>query len=285
MYPGLCQDHKQLPDRPMANASRGINDAEKKLGVARLIYPEEMIHPKVDEHAMMAHIAQYRDAKPRKDDAAMTRAWGPGLKESVASRPTPFYVKTPADCKGKLQVRVEGPRSDAPVNITPLGDGNYTVVYQPDEPGHYKVHVTVDGKHIPGSIFNVYVYEGHVRLYFGNMTQAPERAVKQLEAGVANGQLPAFEQWSPIDGLDEGKRQEILRGKPGKLRSVLIVIDDDDSMNHFAGPMIDPLVQFSKQMRGSAGAGGGARGGGGDGGGGGEGAPARSAPKAPVKKH
>ncbi len=63
-------------------------------------------------------------------------------------------MEVPRDIKGKLAVKVEGPHSEAKVDISEK-DGVYSVSYMPTEPGHYRVHVTLDGLHIPGSIFEV----------------------------------------------------------------------------------------------------------------------------------
>ena len=62
----------------------------------------------------------------------------------------PFTVETPG--RGKLEVKVKGPRSTAQVNVKQSGNGVYQVSYCPTEPGDYEVHVTLDGKHIPGSL-------------------------------------------------------------------------------------------------------------------------------------
>jgi len=58
----LVQNHRSLdPNDKLNNATLGIDTAEAKMGVDKLIFPNEMIHPKVDKLAMMTYIAQYRN--------------------------------------------------------------------------------------------------------------------------------------------------------------------------------------------------------------------------------
>ncbi len=89
------------------------------------------------------------------NDASKCRAYGPGLVEGIMNQPAQFVVETPRSGKGKLEVKVEGPSSKAVVKVNDHGDGNYDVEYKPIEPGNYKVHVTLDGVHIPGNICTV----------------------------------------------------------------------------------------------------------------------------------
>ncbi len=53
-----------------------------------------------------------------------------------------MQVETPAGCPGKLEIKVEGPANKAEVKVTKKDD-KYEVVYQPQEPGEWKVHVTL----------------------------------------------------------------------------------------------------------------------------------------------
>ena len=54
-----------------------------------------------------------------------------------------------------MEVKIEGPSQDIGVQVTPKDNGEYRVTYNPTVAGAYKVHITVGGEHIPGSIFNV----------------------------------------------------------------------------------------------------------------------------------
>jgi len=57
------------------NATKGIDTGYQQMGIPEVILPEEMIHPKVDEHAMMTYISYYRDYEgKRADDASKCRA-------------------------------------------------------------------------------------------------------------------------------------------------------------------------------------------------------------------
>ena len=133
-----------------------------------IIDGSDMANPKVDEQSVMTYISYFREIDPSKKiagaDAANSRAYGPGLIESVQGQDAPFTVETPANTKDALVVEVFGPDGQQlkgqAVVVTPAkGDGKHEVVYKPPKPGVYKVHVKLGGVHIPGSIFTVVARE------------------------------------------------------------------------------------------------------------------------------
>merc|ERR1711991_1109703 len=110
----------------------------------------------------MTYISYFPAAEPqqRTNDAHLYSAIGDGLVEGIVNEESMFQIFGPGT--GELKVVVEGPEDEAPVNIaqTPTDDGViYDVSYTPTTPGEYKVHVTVDDVHIPGSTFLVIVLE------------------------------------------------------------------------------------------------------------------------------
>jgi filamin len=81
------------------NATRGIDLAFNNLGCPKLILPEEMVHPKVDELAMMTYISYLRDislnSAPKTDWAGKCRAYGHGLVEGIVNETSEFTVELP----------------------------------------------------------------------------------------------------------------------------------------------------------------------------------------------
>ena len=156
--------------------------AYNNLGIPKVMTAEDLANPRTDEHSVMTYISYFRNAQPKKQSLAeQTRAWGKGLVEGYVGEPAEFHVDSPG---GKLEVRVEGPSSNATVNITPKGNGQYDVAYHPTEPGNYKVHVTIDGQHIPGSTFHVTVTEyeslggeGKIRVFYST-TSSTEKVTR-----------------------------------------------------------------------------------------------------------
>jgi hypothetical protein len=61
LRPGYCPGHRSmLPTNALQNATTGINTAEDRMGVAKLVYPEEMYgyshYPFLEAlHALMSH--------------------------------------------------------------------------------------------------------------------------------------------------------------------------------------------------------------------------------------
>jgi len=237
LEPGLCRDHKNMdPNDALNNATKGIDLGYNEMGVPKVILANEMINPKVDELSMMTYISYYRDADRKKqhriNDAEKCVAYGPGLIQGVVSQSADFTVETPG--RGKLEVKVEGPKSAAKVNITPDGKGNYAVSYMPTEPGDYKVHVTLDGKHIPGSIFHVRVLqqeslggEGKIRVFYTTTTHKNEisRPLQELLERKGIHKLANFEPWIPVDIMNKEDRDAVFR-KAGTNTLPIVFIDD-----------------------------------------------------------
>lgn len=80
------------------------------------------------------------------------RAYGPGLSEGTANTPAKFTIDRSAAPPGALGVSVEGP-TEAKINCKDLKNGLIDVDYLPLIPGDYKVNVTYNKDHIPGSPF------------------------------------------------------------------------------------------------------------------------------------
>jgi len=236
LSPGVCPNHRQLnPNDSLGNATKGIDIGYYDLGVPQIVLPAEMVHPKVDEHAMMTYIACYRDLSEKsKGDAAKCSAYGQGLVEGIVNQPSDFIVEVPRGCKGKLEVRVEGPRSKAEVQITKDKDGNYHVSYTPTEPGEYRIHVTLDGVHIPGSIFLVTVLEevslggeGKIRIFYSTTSSTTEksRPLQELLEAKKVHLRPDFEPWIAVDIMEPKDRDAVFK-KAGTKALPIVYIDD-----------------------------------------------------------
>lgn len=82
------------------------------MGVPKIIQPTEMIHPKVDELAMMTYISYYRDLDGKKSksiiylyfykiiffkvvDASKCKAYGSGLVQAIMNEPAEFLIENP----------------------------------------------------------------------------------------------------------------------------------------------------------------------------------------------
>jgi len=249
LAPGSAPDHARLdPSRAVDNCARGMDAANTNLGIPKIMTPEALANPRVDEQSVMTYISYFRnaelDGRSREDEAArlagQCRAYGPGLVEAVAGENAPFVVDTPNQT-GKLEVKVEGPRSKAQVNITktnhPNGTASYNVSYTPTEPGEYKVHVTFNGLHIPGSIFTVRVLEaislggeGKIRVFYSTTSSSEKgrhdviHLQRLLEAKKVHLR-PDFEPWIPVDVMEREDREAVFK-KAGTRALPIVFVDD-----------------------------------------------------------
>mmetsp|Transcript_39308 Transcript_39308/g.62963 ORF Transcript_39308/g.62963 Transcript_39308/m.62963 type:complete len:232 (-) Transcript_39308:324-1019(-) len=141
--------------KKLANARRGIETADKEMGVDKLVLPEEMIHKRVDKQAMMTYLAQFRNLKDT-NAAYRVRAFGEGLHKGIKETKAPFFVERPTDAKGEIKIKVlNEDGKEVSCDITkaesPAGYEKLAVSYVPQKAGVYKVHVTLDDKVVDGA--------------------------------------------------------------------------------------------------------------------------------------
>jgi len=248
--PGSFTNHSSLnPSDKVNNCQKGIDTAYDALNIPKLLEAEDLSNPRVDEQSVMTYITQFRNAEaqglgggdPNARAAAKCQAYGPGLVQAVAREPANFQVDTP-DQTGRLQIRVEGPDDDAPVRVNktnnPDGTASYQVTYTPTTPGEYKVHITYNGVHIPGSVFTVHVLkaislggEGKIRVFYSTTSSSEKgrhdviQLQRLLEAKKVH-QRPDFEPWIPVDVMDKPDREAVFQ-KAGTRQLPIVFVDDE----------------------------------------------------------
>jgi len=242
MKPGLIPDHRDKdPLNKFDNAKQGIDTASKALAVDPLIMPDEMNNPKVDKLSMMTYIAQFRninlDDVNKPSDASRCQAYGPGLVEGIANDKAPFTVVVPTDAEGKLEIKVEGPNDAAAVTVVKKDNGYYEVEYLPTTPGTYKVHVTLGGEHIPGSIFTVEITEeeslggeGKIRVFYSTTSSSEKGrrdrfSLEKLLQGKNVHLRDNFEPWYAVDVMDKSDRDRVFK-KAGTRALPIIFVND-----------------------------------------------------------
>jgi hypothetical protein len=272
IQPGLCPEHRNLdPKKNVENATRGIDMAYENFDVPKILDPSDMCNPRVDELSMMTYISYLRDydqkpKQPRGFDASRCKAYGPGLVEGVQGDNADFTVEVPSDVKGKLEIRVEGPKNNAKVELTKKPDGNYACTYVPDMPGEWKVHVTVDGHHVPGSTFHVTILEaislggeGKIRVYYSttNKSDKSRADVSNLQKLLERKEIhkrPDFEPWIPVDVMDKPDREAVFK-KAGTRALPIVFIDDKYTGDHDTcvvlekSGALDQLLKYKPTVR------------------------------------
>ncbi len=251
---------------PLANAALGINTAQQRFEIPPVLSPEDMTNPELDELSCMTYISYFRDVRPQdaRADASQVKAHGPGLQPGNRSgEPAQFKVENPQK-QGKLKVWVEGPTSEAEVHVKHnAATGVYDVEYRPKEPGIYKVNVTLDDQHVPGSVFTVVIEkelslggEGKIRVYYSTTTsQAKVRQdtqnLQRLLADKSVHLRPDFEPWIPVDVMTPEQRSMVW-AKAGHRRLPMVFIND-----HYIGDYdtcvdlenrghLDDLISYSR---------------------------------------
>lgn len=253
LVPGSAPNHKSMnPANGAANNDQGSALAEEVLGIPQLISGEDLANPRVDDQSVMTYISLFRNAQPKKRNlASACEAYGPGLVEGVVNDPSNFNVTVPKG-GGKLEVKVTGPKNDAKPEVTskvlPNGSTQYQVKYTPNIAGTWKVAVTLDGDHIPGSIFTVNVLEavslggeGKIRVFYSTTSSSEKgrgdvvNLQRLLEAKQVH-KRPDFEPWIPVDTMDRDDREAVFKKAGTRLLPIVYVDDkyigDNDTLQH-----------------------------------------------------
>jgi len=251
LEPGACPNHRDLGDDKVKNCQDGIDRCHDIRGVPKLLDGKDLANPRVNEKTVMPYIAAIRDPSafggkrpdPKKagEDAANSYAYGPGLQQGVVNQDSPFTVQTPPNTKDKLDIKVFGPDGNplpaSGVKITDEGNGKHGVVYNPKKPGTYKIHVTLGGHHIPGSVFTVVVTEeeslggeGKVLVFFSTTSSSNKgrsdvfNLQRLLEAKKVHLR-PDFQPWIPVDIMEREDREAVFR-KAGTRALPIVYVDD-----------------------------------------------------------
>ena len=62
--PGLCPDWEDWdPKKPVENATEAMDLADKWLNVPKVLAPEDLVNPNVDEQSMLTYLSQFPNAK------------------------------------------------------------------------------------------------------------------------------------------------------------------------------------------------------------------------------
>ena len=85
--PGLCPDWQDWDaTESVENATAAMELADRWLGVAKLISPEEMVSPDVDELSMMTYLAQFANANIKEDAPTAAKDTANNLEEGVRKK-------------------------------------------------------------------------------------------------------------------------------------------------------------------------------------------------------
>ena len=161
LEPGVYPNHLDLnPNNALDNAKLGTDLAEKHFEIPKVLAPEDMVNPDVDELSVMTYISYFRDylnnaAKRKQAEllektpvASKCKVYGPGIEKAEVLIPTEFTIEA-INTFGRrvpkggdpFEVKISYPDSGKEVPFTQHDsqDGLYKVEYTPTEPGKLQV--------------------------------------------------------------------------------------------------------------------------------------------------
>lgn len=204
--------------------------ADKWLNIPKLLTPEEIVNPNVDEQSMMTYLSQFPSAKLKpgaplrqKVNEKKVRAYGPGIEPRglVAKAPANFTVETFGAGDGQLALHVAGPTpgSEVPCEAVFNNDRKltYSCSYVPQEEGHYVVTVNWSKRSIPGSPYPVLV-EG----FAGDASKVTASGPGLQPEGVVVNRVTYFDIFTT--GAGKGIPEVIILDPKGKKDSVPIKV-------------------------------------------------------------
>ena len=164
--PGLFPDADSLKSaNAFENVREGIEQAHDHLDVPKLMNPEDIANPNIDEKSMMTYLSEFIDAKLTKPLPLIdgVKVYGPGVESQDlnSGEPTHFSIDATALATHRMpRVKVlDSENSTVPIKLEQAADGTYTCQYQPSETGEHQVHVTF-GNAVKGSPFCTFVQQG-----------------------------------------------------------------------------------------------------------------------------
>lgn len=226
--PGLFPDADSLDSADAKqNVGEAIELASEYLNVPKLMNPEDIANPSIDEKSMMTYLSEYIDAELAKplEEIDGVKVYGPGVEPGVKTgEPTNFTIDS-SDISTKRNPRVKITDSEGnslPTQMAQTGDGKYTCSYAPDKVGDHKIHVTF-GRPVKNSPFTVNAVPGDS----GSGNDLSK--IKAYGKGVESNQLEIHQPTTfVIDTKDlEGDLKLVIDGPNGVLDSEDISVEDE----------------------------------------------------------
>ncbi|XP_066283723.1 filamin-C-like isoform X22 [Branchiostoma lanceolatum] len=253
--PGLCPDWEDWnPNEKVKNCEEAMDLADKWLGVPKLLSPEDMASPHVDDLSVMTYVSQFPQAKlkpgaplrpktnPNKAPAApasqpnKVRVFGKGVEATgnQVGSPAPFTIDTFSAGGGDVKVSVENPRGKQEQfkleeNLNKAK--TYTCTYTPTMEGTYVVKVVFAGKEVPKSPFKVGVAASK-----SDPSKCSAKGPGLESAGVVANKATYFDIFTAV-GEDAGlvrtkaARMEQTHNGAGPGAVNVVIADPDGKMN------------------------------------------------------
>jgi len=176
LLPGGCPNHRDMnPGNALYNATTGTDVAENKMGIPKILAPEDMVSPDVDELSVMTYISYFRDweknnVKKKSQEELeriavpeRCRAYGPGLERGETYIQTEFTIEAiNANMRrvnhggDPFEVVIKSPKAVVvPHRMQDNNDGTYLVQYTPTDIGKHYIGITLHNKHIANSPYQV----------------------------------------------------------------------------------------------------------------------------------
>ena len=160
LFDQLCPDCDSLKsENGLENLRYVIEEAEYRLGVRKLLTPEEIMDPDVDEMSIITFLAQFKTATllPLPGECACS---GSGLKQAVVGKTSRFKIDgSRAGNTEKLVLKLKGPNGDRPITMSLFSPGVFSASYCCQEVGEHSVIVTLNGQAVNGSPFQVNAFD------------------------------------------------------------------------------------------------------------------------------
>ncbi|KAI6660585.1 filamin-A-like [Oopsacas minuta] len=225
--PGLTPDADSLnPSDAVTNVTEAIEQAYEYLDVPKLMNPEDIASPNIDEKSMMTYLSEFIEAKLNKPLPVLdgVNVNGPGVESQdlKSGQPTNFTIDArAASTTRNPRVKVINTEDKSlPVMIEKTADGTYTCQYTPNETGEHQVHVTL-GYPVAGSPFCTFVDTG---------SDAGLSKIRVYGEGVESNQLESHKPTSfTIDTQElEGDVSITIQGPDGVLTEEDIEVRRND---------------------------------------------------------
>ncbi|CAH1264969.1 FLNC [Branchiostoma lanceolatum] len=242
--PGLCPDWEDWnPNEKVKNCEEAMDLADKWLGVPKLLSPEDMASPHVDDLSVMTYVSQFPQAKLKpgaplrpKTNPNKVRVFGKGVEATgnQVGSPAPFTIDTFSAGGGDVKVSVENPRGKQEQfkleeNLNKAK--TYTCTYTPTMEGTYVVKVVFAGKEVPKSPFKVGVAASK-----SDPSKCSAKGPGLESAGVVANKATYFDIFTAV-GEDAGlvrtkaARMEQTHNGAGPGAVNVVIADPDGKMN------------------------------------------------------